>query len=95
MSTRARYLRILSEGIRRYRKVLLPADEGDAEEEDKKFLPKEAADLIEIQNYVIALECLKKGNTGIYLSEMKDGQTYCNHAVFLTVIAADSNYTAT
>ena len=70
------------------------ADEGDAEEEDKKFLPKEAADLIEIQNYVIALECLKKGNTGIYLSEMKDGQTYCNHAVFLTVIAADSNYTA-
>ena len=25
MSTRARYLRILSEGIRRYRKVLLPA----------------------------------------------------------------------
>lgn len=68
-------------------------DEGDAEE-DKKFLPKEAADLIEIQNYVIALECLKKGNTGIYLSEMRDGQTYCNHAVFLTVIAADSNYTA-
>lgn len=51
--------------------------------------------MIEIQNYVIALECLKKGNTGIYLSEMKDGQTYCNHAVFLTVIAADSNYTAT
>ena len=31
---------------------------------------------------------------GIYLSEMRDGQTYCNHAVFLTVIAADSNYTA-
>jgi len=69
-------------------------DEGlpEALENDKKYLPKEALDLIEVQDKVMALECLKMGNTGIYTCTMTPGQTYCNHAVFLTIIGTDKNF---
>ena len=69
--------------------------EGQTEKEDNKFLPKEARDLIEIQDEVISLECLKKGGVGIYSDKnASSDQTYCNHAIFLTIIAADGNSTA-
>lgn len=69
--------------------------EGQTEKENNKFLPKEARDLIEIQDEVISLECLKKGGVGIYSDKNASrNQTYCNHAIFLTIIAADGNSTA-
>ena len=69
--------------------------EGQTEKEDNKFLPKEARDLIEIQDEVISLKCLEKGGVGIYSDKnASSDQTYCNHAIFLTIIAADGNSTA-
>lgn len=61
-------------------------------EESRKHLPKEALDLIEVQDKVMSLECLKMGNTGIYSKEMVPKQTYCNHAVFLTIMGVDKNF---
>lgn len=72
----------------------LHEDEGlpESMEENRKHLPKEALDLIEVQDKVLSLECLKKGNTGIFFNEMTPGQTYCNHAVFLTIMGVDKNF---
>jgi hypothetical protein len=51
------------------------------------------SDLKRIQDMVIALKCLEKGAMGMYNNEgASKTQTYCNHAVFLTVIATDENY---
>ena len=69
-------------------------DEGlpEALENDKKYLPKEALDLIEVQDKVIALDCLQpKSGRGIY-SNAPLGSTFCNHAVFLTIMAVDKKY---
>lgn len=69
-------------------------DEGLPEslENDKKYLPKEALDLIEVQDKVMALECLQpKGGRGIY-GNAPLSSTFCNQAVFLTITATDKNY---
>ena len=69
-------------------------DEGLPEslENDKKYLPKEALDLIEVQDKVMALECLQpKSGRGIY-GNAPLSSTFCNQAVFLTITATDKNY---
>jgi hypothetical protein len=52
--------------------------------------------LIKVQDAVLLLRCLKQGNLGIYpenygSARSAPDQTYCNHAVFLTVLATDQN----
>ena len=64
--------------------ITIPSDE------NKKSLPKEALDLIEVQDKVMSLECLQPGSgRGIY---NMGGNTFCNHAVFLTIIAVDKKF---
>ena len=54
---------------------------------------KRIEDLKMVQNNVLALKCLEKGARGMYNNEPTSrDQTYCNHAVFLTVIATDGNF---
>jgi len=53
-----------------------------------------------VQDMVLAIERLKKGAQGLYPEIWKNekdkkappGQTYCNHAAFLTVIATDGKF---
>lgn len=66
--------------------ITIPTDE------KKKYLPKEALDLIEVQDKVMALECLQpKSGRGIY-GNAPLSSTFCNQAVFLTITATDKNY---
>lgn len=60
-------------------------------DESKKYLPKEALDLIEVQDKVINLTVMKPNNVGIYNCK---NATFCNQAVFLTITATDKNYKA-
>lgn len=60
-------------------------------DESKKYLPKEALDLIEVQDRVMSLSCLQPG-TGAGIYNM-GGYTFCNHAVYLTIIGVDKNFT--
>ncbi|MCL2068152.1 MAG: hypothetical protein FWG99_11905 [Treponema sp.] len=47
--------------------------------------------LIRVQDRVLELKCLDpNGGAGIYGNQL--GETFCNHAVFLTIIATDANY---
>lgn len=69
-------------------------DEGLPEslDDDKKHLPKEALDLIEVQDKVMDLQCMQPDTgRGIY-NNAPLGSTFCNHAVFITVMAVDGNY---
>lgn len=64
--------------------ITIPSDD------NKKYLPKEALDLIEVQDKVMSLNCLQPGTgSGIY---NMGGYTFCNHAVFLTIIAVDKKF---
>jgi hypothetical protein len=54
--------------------------------------------LMRIQDEVVALKCLERGNLGLYPEIWPEGiapsrQTYCNHAVYLTIQAFDKKYT--
>jgi hypothetical protein len=68
--------------------------------DDAWLIERNVKNLIMVQDEVIALNCLKKGAKGIYpevFDEKKGekplpGQTYCNHAAFLTVITTDDKY---
>jgi hypothetical protein len=52
-----------------------------------------AEDLKKVQDKIIALNCLKKGARGMYDQDPpSQNQTYCNHAVFLTIKAVDKNF---
>jgi hypothetical protein len=62
---------------------------------DAGLLPNEkyVQDLIKVQNEVMVLECLQQGAHGMYANEKHDAdQTYCNHAVYLTIKAVDKKY---
>jgi hypothetical protein len=48
-------------------------------------------ELERIQDAVMALECLKQGHEGIYRIG-KIGETFCNHAVYVTIRAVDKNF---
>lgn len=67
-------------------------DEGLPEslDDDKKYLPKEALDLIDVQDKVMNLQCLQP-DTGRGIYNM-GGKTFCNHAVFLTIMGVDKNF---
>lgn len=52
-----------------------------------------AVELLEVQRRVMKIKCLKMGNFGIYNIKATSSQTYCNHAVFLTIQAVDADYT--
>ena len=47
-----------------------------------------------VQDKVMALKCLERGNVGMYDTKgyISPDQTYCNHAVFLTIEALDGNF---
>jgi DNA-binding cell septation regulator SpoVG len=51
-----------------------------------------------VQDIVVAMPMLKQGHYGMYPEifspVVTERQTYCNHAVFLTIHALDKNYTA-
>ena len=63
--------------------ITIPTDE------KKKYLPKEALDLIEVQDKVMSLTVMQPNNVGIYGTQ---NPTFCNQAVFLTITATDKNY---
>jgi hypothetical protein len=48
--------------------------------------------LRKVQEKVMKLECLQQGANGIYDKSNGAEQTYCNHAVYLTIQAVDGNY---
>jgi hypothetical protein len=61
--------------------------------DNARLLSKNADNLRMVQNKIIGLNCLKKGERGMYDKPPESkAQTYCNHAVFLTVIATDRKY---
>ena len=52
-----------------------------------------AVELLEVQRRVKKIKCLKMGNFGIYNKKATSSQTYCNHAVYLTIKALDKKFT--
>jgi hypothetical protein len=59
--------------------------------DEVRLLNREVEILLDIQNRVVALECLKKGKKGMF-GVGGEKATYCNHAVYLTIQALDGNY---
>lgn len=52
-----------------------------------------AKELRRVQERIVKMKCLQVGERGIYnLDPPFPEQTYCNHAVFLTIRAVDGNY---
>lgn len=52
-----------------------------------------AKELRRVQERIVKMKCLQVGERGIYnLDPPFPKQTYCNHAVFLTIRAVDGNY---
>jgi hypothetical protein len=48
-------------------------------------------ELLAVQDEVMALECLIQGHDGIY-GIGKTGETFCNHAAYVTIRAVDANF---
>lgn len=63
------------------------------EEHIRKIHSGYCMDLILVQDMVMSIWCLNQGNRGMYPEiDGPANQTYCNHAVFLTIQALDGNY---
>jgi hypothetical protein len=62
------------------------------------LLDRNAEILKRVQDEVMSLKCLEQGARGIYPESwteenpLKPNQTYCNHAVYLTIKAVDKNF---
>ena len=50
------------------------------------------ADLMNVQDMVIAHEAMQRGSRGMYGRETYRNTTFCNHAVFLTITVLDGNF---